>query len=86
MKKVLLLLAVVLVGCTAEETAAKKEVAKDCKCNRVAAVSSINIIGDARGNMTGSTSYYYRTINDCTLLQSDWISNGSASVKVGDCK
>lgn len=86
MKKVLLLLAAVfLVGCTAEEQT-KKEVAKDCKCNRVAAVSSINIIGDARGNMTGSTSYYYRTINDCTLLQSDWISNGSASVKVGDCK
>ena len=85
MKKILLLAGILLVGCTAEEQN-KKEVAKNCNCNRVAAVSSINIIGDARGNMTGSTSYYYRTINDCSLLQSDWISNGSTSVKIGDCK
>ena len=78
MKKVLLLLAVVLVGCTAEETATKKEVAKDCNCNRVAAALYTDVLG--------TKYYYYRTINECSLLQSDWISNGSTSVKIGDCK
>ncbi len=77
MKKVLLLLAVVLVGCTAEEQT-KKEVAKNCNCNRVAEANYIDMLG---------TKYYnYRTINECTLLQSDWKSNGSTPVKVGDCK
>ena len=77
MKKVLLLLVVVLVGCTAEEQT-KKEVAKDCKCNRVAAALYTDVLG--------TKYYYYRTINECSLLQSDWISNGSTSVKIGDCK
>ena len=77
MKKVLLLLAIVLVGCTAEEQT-KKEVAKNCNCNRVAAALYTDVLG--------TKYYYYRTINECSLLQSDWISNGSTSVKVGDCK
>lgn len=86
MKKVLLLLAVVLVGCTAEEQSIKKEVAKDCNCNRVVQVSSIKIVGDAQsGNLSGSTTYYYKTINDCTGLQSD-TQQSNYLVKKGQCK
>lgn len=86
MKKVLLLLAaVVLVGCTKDELV--PEVVKDCGCDRVVVAGYNEIVGsaDPGGNPNSTRYYWYKTINECTGLQSDLI-NTVNYVEVGQCK
>lgn len=68
-------------GCSPEEI--QKEV-KDCNCNRVAEVLTMNIV--AAYPKTGVTTMYrYTTINDCTKLQRD-SSWSTQKVSIGECK
>jgi hypothetical protein len=62
MKKVLLLaLFFTFVSCTNDEE-------KDCNCNRVVEVITMNIV--AGNGQVGVTKFYkYTTINDCTGIQ-----------------
>ena len=81
MKKLfsILILATVL-SCTPEAT--PEAITKDCSCNKVVDVITMNIVGTT----SGVTKYYqYTTVNECSGLQykSGW---GLAVVKVGDCR
>ena len=84
MKKSILLLATIsLIGCSSESEEVQKEV-KDCNCNRVAEVLTMNIVA-AYPNTGVTTMYRYTTINDCTKLQRD-SSWSTQRVSVGECK
>lgn len=84
MKKVLLLLAaVVLVGCTKDELPTVKE---DCGCNPVVGVMYPQEIQDAKGNTIGTTDYFYKVKDNCTGITSDWINGARVPVKLFDCK
>jgi len=65
MKKIILLLVIafLLIGCTAEELT--NQVKKDCGCNRIVEVNSFNM----QGQYTFGT---YVTINDCTGVQRNY--------------
>jgi len=82
MKKVLLLaLFFTFASCTNDE---EKEIVKDCNCNRVVEVVTMNIV--AGNGQVGVTKFYkYTTINDCTGIQRE---SGftTESVTKGQCK
>lgn len=82
MKKVVLgLLMVFVVGCTKDDVAEK---VKDCNCNEVVEVRTMNIVGSV--NNPGNFKYYsYTTINQCTGIQRDsgW---SQQSVTKGECR
>lgn len=78
MKKVLLSLALiaVLYSCSPEE--------KDCDCNKVVEVLTMNIVG-AGSNISVTKYYNYTTINECTGIQrsSGWSTDFAS---IGQCK
>jgi len=82
MKKVLLLaLFFTFASCTNDE---EKEILKDCNCNRVVEVVTMNIVsGNAQVGVT--KLYKYTTINDCTGIQKE-SSFSTKSVTKGECK
>lgn len=80
MKKIILPMVVPLMfSCTSEHV---KE--KDCGCNEVVEVRTMNIVGSVN-NPGNYVRYQYTTINQCTGVQreSSW---SSQSVKIGDCR
>jgi hypothetical protein len=83
MKKILGILAIsLLISCSKDEI--KKEVVKDCNCNRVVEVLTMNIV-NGNGTVGVTKLYRYTTINDCTGLQRD-SSWSTQSVSKGQCK
>jgi hypothetical protein len=84
MKKIIMLMAMpLLFACTSEDV--QEEVkAKDCNCNRVVEVLSMNIVS-AGSNVGVTKMYRYTTINDCTGVQRD-SSWGYDAVTKGQCK
>ena len=79
MKKIFLISAlfVTLLSCTKEEE-------KDCNCNRVVQVTTINVVA-GNGGVGVTKLYKYTTINDCTGIQRE-SSFSPQSVSVGECK
>jgi len=72
-----------MVGCSTPEQP-KEQIVKDCNCNTVVEVATMNIING--GGQLGTTRYYYyTTINDCTGLQRER-SSGTNYVEKGQCK
>jgi hypothetical protein len=74
MKKVLIIAALILSSCTAEEVV----VAKDCGCNKVVDRS----IFKSQGRVWG----FYTTINECTGLQRNDIPYSTYIPEIGECK
>jgi hypothetical protein len=75
MNKVLVIAALILSSCTAEEV---EPVAKDCGCNKVVDRSVIT----SQGRVWG----FYTTINECTGLQRNDIPYSTFIPKIGECK
>lgn len=83
MKKVLGILAIsLLISCSKDEI--KEEVVKDCYCDRVVEVITMNIV-NGNGTVGVTKLYKYTTINDCTGIQRE-SSFSSQSVLIGQCK
>ena len=84
MKKVLIAVALLIVGCAKEEV--KKEPVKDCNCDRIVRVlPGFDIIGQNGQIHHGGGAI---TINDCTGEQKKWGNgNGTSEFnkKVGEC-
>jgi len=79
MKKYILIFAIafLLIGCTLSK---QEETPKDCNCNRVVEVSSLNL--------PDRTAFgTYTTVNDCTGVKKecDWTYEYNRP-KIGDCK
>ena len=83
MKKLLLLSSIIMIGCSAPEQP-KDQIVKDCNCNTVVEVSTMNIINGG-GQLGTTTMYHYITINECTGVQreSGW---STSYVEKGQCK
>jgi hypothetical protein len=82
MKKSIMLMAMpLLFACTSEDV---KEESKDCNCNRVVEVLTLNVVA-AYPKVGVTKMYRYTTINDCTGIQreSSW---GYIPVVKGECK
>ena len=84
MKKIFLIstLFVTLLSCTKDEI--KEEVVKDCYCDRVVEVLTMNIV-NGNGTVGVTKLYKYTTINDCTGIQRE-SSFSSQSASIGQCK
>ena len=82
MKKLALILFATMLSCSKDEI--KEEVVKDCSCNRVVEVLTMNVVA-GNGGVGVTKMYRYTTINDCTGLQRD-SSWSTQSVSVGQCK
>jgi hypothetical protein len=84
MKKLALIsvLFATMLSCTKDEI--KEEVVKDCNCNRVVEVLTMNVVA-GNGGVGVTKMYKYTTINDCSGIQreSGW---STQSVSVGQCK
>ena len=82
MKKLALILFATMLSCTKDEI--KEDVVKDCYCNRVVEVLTMNIVNGS-GSVGVTKLYKYTTINDCTGIQRE-SSFSTQSVSVGQCK
>ena len=84
MKKLALIsvLFATMLSCSKDEI--KEEVVKDCYCDRVVEVLTMNIVNGS-GSVGVTKMYKYTTINDCTGIQRE-SSFSTQSVSVGQCK
>jgi hypothetical protein len=85
MKKVLLLLALVIVSCSKEE---EQTPALNCDCDKVVAKTTYNVIGTPQNP---TITYYttYTTINECSNVQKQkTFSTTDASLipEIGECR
>ena len=71
-------------GCSPEEIQKEVKEVKNCNCNKVVEVLTMNIVA-ATPNIGVTTMYRYTTINECTKIQrnSSW---GTQQVLLGECK
>jgi hypothetical protein len=71
-------------GCSPEEIQKEIKEIKDCNCNRITEVLTLNIV-EAYPKTGVTIMYRYTTINDCTKLQknSGW---STQKVLIGQCK
>jgi hypothetical protein len=85
MKKLALipLLFATMVSCSADEIK-KEEQKKDCNCNRVVQIFTLNVVA-GNGNVGTTKMYKYITINDCNGVQreSGW---STGVVKENECR